>query len=479
MATYTPSDVTNDYTSPNTRSSNQPGIDEQHSPTAGGCRNSLAGILQQLSSGCSYGAFAWTISNPANGFVDCQISCKDTHVRSTLAKSLAESGFRDDSKIRESSRSDSKVGLKKITLSVRSDTLIIVSQKTKTSGFHTSQVPSHTQQSSQEESLKCDTNKILNTSEISNQQQSFLHHFTQSPKSNTKIPKCNMNPFTSQAAAQSPQAAAQSPLSEEDRLACRPFDLRLNKEIAANHSEQNLIFRGKDIPQNKLRNCLQVAIKSIPQSCKLTSKPEIAAEKQKAKQKTPSTVVFIKGLNLADVSMEGIANLFECFGHVEIVMYHLKRQYTLVKYSTRTEAKVCIKEMYGKEICPGKGHLLLHYSEFKDICPKFYSNEKTYYIPDVSSRYTAQPQKVGRLSRSLLITVHSHEDNKTLDQSRVTSALQKLFKTQPQLTRVQDEYIVEMPSIKSSISFVLENNFKELIGGEAFIALTFAPRHTT
>lgn len=470
MATYTPPDIINDYTSPNSRSSNQPGIDEQLSPMAGGCRNSLADILQQLSSECSYGAFAWTISNPANGFVDCLINCKDTRVRSTLATSLAESGLGDGSKIRESSICDSKVGLKKISLRVKSDTLIIVSQKTKTSGFDKSQVPSHTQQSSQEESPKCDPNKIFKQSEITNEQQSFLHLFAQSPKSNTKIQKCHINPVTS-------KAAAQSPLSEEDRLACRPFDSRLNKEIAANHSEQNLIFRGKHIPQNQLTNCPQMAIKSIPHPSKLTSKPEIAAEKQQAKKKTPSTVVFIKGLNLADVSMEGIANLFECFGHVQIVMYHLKRQYTLVKYSTREEAKICIKELYGKEICPGKGHLLLHYSQFEDICPKFYSNQKIYYIPDVSPRYTAQPQKVGRMSRSLLITVHSYDDFKTLDQSRVTSALQKLFKTQLQLTKVQDEYIVEMPSIKSSISFVLESNFKELIRGEVFITLSFASRH--
>lgn len=469
MATYTPSEIINDYTSPNTRSSNQTGSDEQNSPTAGVCRKSLLDILQKQSGGCSNGAFTWTISNPANGLVDCQISCKDVRVRNILAKSLAESGFRDGSKIRESSRSDSKVGLKKIYLRVRSDSLIADSQKPKTSSFHAPQVPSQIQQSSQEKSLKCDTNKISKKCEIINEQQSFLHLFAQSPKSNTQIHKSPMNPF-------SPQAA-QSPISEEDRVACRPFDSRLNIEIAANHSEQNIIFRGKHILQNKLRNCPQVAIKSTPQSGNVTSRPEIAAKKQQAKQKTPSTVVFIKGLNLADVSMEGIANLFECFGHVEIVMYHLKRQYTLVKYSSRAEAKVCIKEMYGKEICPGKGHLLLHYSEFEDICPKFYSNEKTYYIPDVSSRYTAQPQKVGRLSRSLLITVHSHEDNKILDQSRVISALQKLFKTQPQLTRVQNEYIVEMSGIKSSISFVLDNNFKELIGGEAFITLTFAPRH--
>lgn len=199
---------------------------------------------------------------------------------------------------------------------------------------------------------------------------------------------------------------------------------------------------------------------------------------QQGKDKKPSTVVFIKGLTLSDISFESIVNLFECFGNVQVAMYHIKRQYALVKSTTIAEAKTFIKEMYGMEIWPGMGHLLLHYSEFEDISPKYFSNEKAYYVFELNQSYKAKTDKVGHLSRTLLVTVHPYNLRKELNKSKVVKALRRLLKKSPKSTVISNEYTAEFSGIKSSISFAMQHNFRELIEGEAFITLNFALKNT-
>jgi hypothetical protein len=249
---------------------------------------------------------------------------------------------------------------------------------------------------------------------------------------------------------------------------------RILAEVDRNHQAGNLHFKGltsSSITTDRL--------KSRKNNQPDSSKKQLNSCVQK-KEKKPSTVVFVKGLTLKDASLEMIVNLFECFGTVVIAMYHRKREYTLVKYSSTLEAKLCIKELYGKEIFPGKGHLLLHYSEYEDISPKYYSNEKLYYEPQTDQMLGLVPKKIGHLSRNVLITVNSYPGI-TLQQhiGLIEDRLHKLFSFTPiKQTSSTNEYIAEFQGVKVAISFVMDNNFRELIEGLAFITLTFAPRLT-
>lgn len=248
---------------------------------------------------------------------------------------------------------------------------------------------------------------------------------------------------------------------------------RLTKQIEQNHLLENLQFRG--LTFSPIREKKKTKSKVHPV---VSNAPESGIQK---KEKKPSTVVFVKGLTLKEASLEMIVNLFECFGTVMIAMFHKKREYTLIKYSSTLEAKTCIKELYGKEICAGRGHLLLHYSEYEDISPKYFSNEKVYYEPHIGQHWGLVPKKIGHLSRNVLISVNFYPGIVEQPHSSIIEAkLFKLFSYLPlKKTPTSSEFLAEFQGVKFAISFVMNNNYKEIIGGVAFITLTFAPRLTT
>lgn len=115
---------------------------------------------------------------------------------------------------------------------------------------------------------------------------------------------------------------------------------------------------------------------SLPQICQQDA-PKAAQSGNNHKK--PSKIVYVKGFDLAKVSLVQLVNLAECFGDVENSLLHTLRDYALIKFSSSQGAKACIKELYGKEI--GGKNLLIHYSELTDLVPKFYTNEKVYYTP--------------------------------------------------------------------------------------------------
>ena len=93
----------------------------------------------------------------------------------------------------------------------------------------------------------------------------------------------------------------------------------------------------------------------------------------------PSAVVYVKGFDQEQISLEQLTRVSQCFGEVENSMLHSKNDYALVKFTNIKGAHACIRELYGNQI--GGRSLLIHYSEFEDLVHRFFSYEKVYFQP--------------------------------------------------------------------------------------------------
>lgn len=202
----------------------------------------------------------------------------------------------------------------------------------------------------------------------------------------------------------------------------------------------------------------QDAYYSMPPDQKPQSKAE-GKEKKKV-----SRVVYVKGIEKEKTSIKQLVNLFECFGDVEIGMFHNRKEYALVKFKTTTDAKSCVRELYGKEVA-GKS-LLIHYSELEELAPKFYSNQKTYYqIP--SEAKSQHRRKFMQLSKLVLLRLYCvPSDPESPRQAMYHFALQEVASTfesylkqaQIKVAKQPNEFLLEFPNTRRAVDFVMDYN---------------------
>lgn len=195
-------------------------------------------------------------------------------------------------------------------------------------------------------------------------------------------------------------------------------------------------------------------------------------ESKDKRQRKPSNVLYVKGLDQLNTGIAQVANLFDCFGNVQIVMFHKKKDYTLVKLGSVEEATYSMDELYGKEVA-GR-NLLLHYSEFEEIVPKYYTNEKCYYTPDMDKK-ALQPKKVyGHMSKFITIQV-CHETEKTI----YTLALlmerlsAELADAKVKEGTQKEEFHAEFPTVGRAVQFAMNYNYRDISEDGDFIAITF------
>lgn len=461
----------------NTHRSTDVGFEIVFSSSLENGSQSLLDILRLQISKHPLGAFSWIIHSSNDGLTKCQVYCQDGKVRESLAKCLAKTRDLTVFSFEHVKKSHEMSAMAKLPSDVSSEANVITPNKARVSNCTLSTHFSRAQQIIHQGSISSSfiwTPKNIKFPE--KDQSTQLCAFAETNNDVTLhncFKKGLYSTFGSTSNCQ--------PVKTHDHLSCGPFDCRIRHAVAENHTKNNITFRGHHtVHDSTARGCLPRAGRTPRAQTTVNPKrPEtVKIIEQQGKDKKPSTVVFIKGLTFSDISLESIVNLFECFGNVQVAMYHIKRQYALVKYTTIAEAKTCIKEMYGKEIWSGKGQLLLHYSEFEDISPKYFSNEKAYYVSVLNQRYKAKTDNVGHLSRTLLVTIHPYDLRKEPNKSKVVGALRRLLKKSPKSTGISNEYTVEFSGIKSSIAFAMQHNFRELIEGEAFITLNFAPKNT-
>jgi hypothetical protein len=194
--------------------------------------------------------------------------------------------------------------------------------------------------------------------------------------------------------------------------------------------------------------------------------------------KKASNVVYVKGIEKGRLRIEQIANLFECFGDVEIAMLHSKKEYAMVKFTSITGARNCIKELYGKEI--GGKSLLIHFSELETLIPKFYTNEKVYYTPKPELKMFQPEKRSNHISRTLLANFCSVLAPPGLATTRVLSVsdVRTLIGAQIGQAGVRtgsnpNEYFVDFNCTKAAVEFVMTHNYTEFQDG-IFVMYTFA-----
>lgn len=193
-----------------------------------------------------------------------------------------------------------------------------------------------------------------------------------------------------------------------------------------------------------------------------------------ASTKICSSVVYIKGIDSNRISLRQLSNLLECFGDVEIGMYHAKKEYALLKFSDQSGAKTAIKELYGKEIC-GKS-LLLHSSELNEIVTKYFTNGKYYHVPNHQLKRLQPTKKPHHICRFVHLALCSIND---LPRAIGLLDLKRLFGSALLPAKVRlgfetNEYILEFHNTKAAIEFIMNNNYSEFPEEDLFAVLTFA-----
>ena len=187
-----------------------------------------------------------------------------------------------------------------------------------------------------------------------------------------------------------------------------------------------------------------------------------------------SSVVYVKGIDSNKISLRQLSNLLECFGDVEIGMYHAKKEYALLKFSDQSGAKTAIKELYGKEIC-GKS-LLLHSSELDEIVTKYFTNGKYYHVPNPELKRLQPNKKPHHICRFVHLTICSTNE---LPRAFGLFDLKRLFGSALLPAKVRlgiqtNEYILEFHNTKAAIEFIMNNNYSEFPEEDLFAVLTFA-----
>lgn len=349
MASYTLSRSRPANCSSNTHRSTDAGVETVFSSSLESCSQSPLDILRLQISKHPPGAFSWNFHSSIDGLFKCQVYCQDGKVRESLAKCLAKTGDLTAFSFEEIIKSDEMSAMAKLPSDVSSEARFITLNKDRASNCTPSTIFSKAQQSIQEGSIASSFTWTPKNIKFPEKDQSTqLCTFAETNNDLTlhdRFKKGLYSPFGSTSNCQQAKTC--------DHLSCGPFDCRIRDAVAENHTMCNITFRGHHtVHDSTARGCRHRAGRTPrAQTTANPSRPEtVKVNKQQGKDKKPSTVVFIKGLALDDFSLESIVNLFECFGNVQVAMYHIKRQYALVKYSTKAEAKICIKEMYGKEI---------------------------------------------------------------------------------------------------------------------------------
>lgn len=210
-----------------------------------------------------------------------------------------------------------------------------------------------------------------------------------------------------------------------------------------------------------------------------------------SKKKKLSNVVYIKGVDQKKTSLQQLTNLLECFGNVEIAMFHSKKEYALLKFSDIQEAKYCVKELYGKEIC-GKS-LLIHYSQFTEITPTYYTNEKIYFEPKKALKQVQPPKKIGHLSREVLLELcfldphqayplQAHTLRQWLGLGDFPNDSSSCGPQNTPWGNVKvrpggeiNSFVLEFGQTRQAVDFVMKTNYQEFEEG-CFAALTFLPK---
>jgi hypothetical protein len=189
-----------------------------------------------------------------------------------------------------------------------------------------------------------------------------------------------------------------------------------------------------------------------------------------------SRVVYIKGIDSSKMSLRQLSNLMECFGDVEIGMYHAKKEYALLKFTDQTGAKTAIKELYGKEIC-GKS-LLLHSSELEEIVTKYFTNGKYYHVPNYELKRFQPIKKPHHICRFVFLTICFTDENES---SRILGLtdLKRLFgsallSAKTRLCNQANEFVLEFHNTKAAIEFIMNHNYSEFPEECLFAVLTFA-----
>ena len=182
-----------------------------------------------------------------------------------------------------------------------------------------------------------------------------------------------------------------------------------------------------------------------------------------SKKKKASCVVYIKGFDQRETSLEQLTRVFQCFGEVENSLLHSKKEYALIKFKDLRGAKACIKDLYGKEIAGSK--LLIHYSEFEDLTSRYFMNEKHYFQPNANLWQISGSQGCPSLSRQLIVRVYPlpgrHMPNLSPDDLQRAIQLPKHIASLKSFRGEKTEFFVECPSINSVIDFVKDYNYRE------------------
>lgn len=318
----------------------------------------------------------------------------------------------------------------------------------------------------------------------------------------TKAPLASLIPSQNQESFPSYQKPSQ--VTEESTMKAFLASLktfRSQVEINSNHCYSNITFNLQTTSEGRVMNleqplqqrsevqlrkqkrsqrvggsCVEKLISiqikldiSLPNSSQLAApkEPKPQSKVDIKEKKRGSRVVFVKGIEKERTSIKQLVNLFECFGDVEIGMFHNKKEFALVKFKTPSDAKSCIKELYAKEVA-GKS-MLIHYSELDELTSKIYSNEKTYYQIPSSAKFD-RPRKVCPLSKRLLLRLSSDPSGTSSKPALPPIApedIPSIFKSylrnaQVKVSDQPNEFILEFVNTKHAMEFVMYHNCSQI-----------------
>lgn len=191
-------------------------------------------------------------------------------------------------------------------------------------------------------------------------------------------------------------------------------------------------------------------------------------------KRKPSPVVYVKGFDRETVSLEQLTRVFQCFGKVEKSMIHTKKEYALIQFADIRHSKTSIKGLYGAQI--GGRNLLIHYSEFKELNNRFYTNEKVYFQPNMELPLIVEVS--GSVLASPIVTVKIHAlpgSELALSSSDMTNQILPLSAINVNVNKVaQNELRIEFASVNAALDFAKDNNYRELKTQGAFSLVSFA-----
>ena len=199
-------------------------------------------------------------------------------------------------------------------------------------------------------------------------------------------------------------------------------------------------------------------------------------ESKSAPKRKPSAVVYVKGFDQEQISLEQLTRVFQCFGEVENSMLHRKKDYALVKFTNINGARACIRELYGKQI--GGRSLLIHYSEFEDLVHRFFSNEKVYFQP--RKELTAIAGEYGTQTAGQLLKVRLYALPGKQNTLPAASDLKQLLSLSAipcsvRTSKNSNELELAFLSANTAIDFAKDYHFREMEEHGVFSVIVFPP----